>query len=123
MIDLDRMRRWCANGSTWSGKAARLLAASGREATTDSERFLVAYDAEQFLFRLLMDVGLVVDVLDPENMDNVERLARELARDLRAHRLAALLSNVEGRTPAEAASFLEAADALSPSTLERSQRR
>jgi hypothetical protein len=110
VIELDRIRRWTSISTTWLAKAAALLASS--PTSTDAERFLVSYEAERLLWKTLFEAGTLASLIEPGSVEGCERLAKDLARVLRARRLGEQLARVEGRTEHEAASYLEKADAL-----------
>lgn len=103
--DLARITRWAATTRTWCRKSAALLYAAGTEATNESQRFVVSYEAENLLASILSDAELIAAVIDPERVDDCERRAKELLRLLRTRRLSAALERGEGRTPEERALF------------------
>lgn len=106
MIDTGRLSRWITTTGTWVAKSCALIQRETGRATSPEERWLVGYDAERLLSKLLYEAGLLVPSVNEDQLEDVTRYARELAGALRDRRIAGKLENAEGRTEAEAASFL-----------------
>jgi hypothetical protein len=111
-MDLAKVTRWRSTAQTWFAKASHGLVYDEAEARTPEERWVLGYEAHQLLFGVLTDAALLVRLLDEDQVADVERWARELANDLRSHRLSMALEQTAGRTPEEAEAFREKALAL-----------
>lgn len=73
-----------------------------------STRWLTGYDAEALMRGTLDEIDMLVPLLNDDMeffTEELERKARDLARSLWAHRLAAKMADVRGRTPEEAEAF------------------
>ena len=105
-------RKRAADAATRIERAVAVLRHEAESATNDSARWLVGYDAATLLWRVLLDLRSLVDLLSDEVGFDSEPQARALYETLRARRLAAKLEQVEGRTPEEAAAFLAKASEL-----------
>lgn len=109
--DYDRMTKWRRTAQTWVAKASAELVSHVDE-PDENVRRVVGYEAESLLAALLYESDALVRLLDPEDVETIERSAKALAASCRARRLAGKLGQVEGRTPDEASAFLAAAGRL-----------
>jgi hypothetical protein len=105
VIDAGRLSRWITTTGTWVAKSCALIQREAGRATSPEERWLVGYDAERLLSKLLYEAGLLVPSVNEDQLEDVTRYARELASALRDRRIAGKLENVEGRTAPEAEAF------------------
>jgi hypothetical protein len=110
-IDLSKMCRWRSMASSWLAKAAAVLVASGA-GSRDERRWLVGYESERLLTGALSELGALVPLLQDDQVEEAERLARSLASLLRDHRLSFALAHNAGRTPEEAEAFRAKAEQL-----------
>jgi len=100
-------------GATYVAKAVSMIR---RDAEGPSEplRELTVYEARDFTWRVISEIEQLADLIPLDGYEDewIERDARRLADRIRSRRLAAKLSNVEGRTPEEAAAFRDKAERL-----------
>jgi hypothetical protein len=110
--DYDRCHRWAATARTWFRKSSFLLQGCVEEAPNDSAVSVFGYDAARLLQNVLEDAAPLASLIPADELEDVERAAKELLGLLRARRLAGKLENVHGRTPAEAEAFRKGAARL-----------
>lgn len=126
--DLDRLQRRCRDAVTRSRRAAGSLESFYEDSTGDAARFLIGYEAERLLTELLDNAETLAGMLyvrteeyDTEadfpgilsRLEAVKLAVEKRYGNARRRRIVEKLRNVRGRTPGEAALYLEAAARLS----------
>lgn len=113
MVDPTKITRWRSTATTWVRKTCALLL--NADPRNRDEQWLIGYDAARFMTDVLGELEMLAPLLGP-HADDVQVAAVNLYGTVKRARLAEKLEHVEGRTPEEAASFLDKAARLRQDT-------
>lgn len=110
---LSAILRRAKDAGTRFQHAVQFLMYEARQGSPHSERrWLVGYHSGLLLEQVMGDAECLIPLVNEEQVEDCERVARTVYEALRARRLASKLEQVEGRTPEEAAAFQEKARRL-----------
>lgn len=99
------LHRRVNDAATRYTRTVSLLLHARHKATSSEIEWLVGYEAETLLRKVLYDADSLVGLLNDDAGEDIERHAEMIFKTLRARRIAAKLEQVEGRMPEEAEAF------------------
>jgi hypothetical protein len=107
-VDLTKVVRWRTTAQTWFRNAVALLVAADEGTSNAEVKWLIGYESCQLLATVFSEADSLVPLLsacEPDQVEEIEQAAKDLARRIKRVRQAGMLANVTGRTPEETAEF------------------
>ena len=102
---LQKILRRCHDAATRVNMATLFLMHEARDRPSREQRWLIGYEADLLLQKILADAESLAGLLNDDASDEAEYAAKAIYGALKARRLAAALENVVGRTAEEAEAF------------------